>query len=152
MMTKKKFHHSRRGPSFNNWPITFFWQFLINTSLHNFSWQFCIAISLGNFSSCFNRSNPCKHPLLRRWQNLVQAQTSGGTRNWSWLQLLQHHQVSKTPICFAIVENALIQRCGGEARQSHDGYQLLLGERIFLFYGWNRGSHPPNSEPLSRFE
>ena len=60
--------------------------------------------------------------------------------------------MSKTPICLPIVDNVWIQRCGGEARQSHDGYQLLLGERIFLFYGWNRGSHPPNSDPLSRSE
>ena len=41
-------------------------------------------------------------------------------------------------------------RWGEEARQSHDGYQLLLGERILLFYGWNRGSHPPGALPLSR--
>ena len=43
-----------------------------------------------------------------------------------------------------------MNRSGLEARQSHDGYQLLLGDKIFLFYGWNRGSHPPNIDPLSR--
>ena len=42
-----------------------------------------------------------------------------------------------------------VSRKGG-ARQSHDGYQLLLGERILLFYGWNRGSHPPQAPLLSR--
>lgn len=30
-----------------------------------------------------------------------------------------------------------------ERRQSHDGYQLLVGDRIYLFYGWNRGQQPP---------
>jgi hypothetical protein len=45
-------------------------------------------------------------------------------------------------------------------RQSHDGYQLLHrapdgSERIFVFYGWNHGSHyPPNADdtltPLRR--
>jgi hypothetical protein len=39
------------------------------------------------------------------------------------------------------------------SRQSHDGYQLLHRlpdgrERIYLFYGWNRGSdYPPGSDP-----
>ena len=39
------------------------------------------------------------------------------------------------------------------ARQSHDGYQLLQRmpdgtERIFVFYGWNEGSHyPANADP-----
>ena len=37
-----------------------------------------------------------------------------------------------------------------ERRQSHDGYQLLLGKRIYLFYGWNRGQQPPNGPHLSR--
>ena len=36
------------------------------------------------------------------------------------------------------------------ARQSHDGYQLLVGDRIYLFYGWNKGSQPPKGEPISR--
>ena len=36
------------------------------------------------------------------------------------------------------------------ARQSHDGYQLLVGDRIYLFYGWNKGSQPPRGEPISR--
>ena len=39
---------------------------------------------------------------------------------------------------------------GEEARQSHDGYQLLVGKRIYLFYGWNRGSQPPLGERLPR--
>ncbi|MDH4116015.1 MAG: glycoside hydrolase [Acidimicrobiia bacterium] len=39
-------------------------------------------------------------------------------------------------------------------RQSHDGYQLVHrrpdgSERIFVFYGWNVGSHPPG-ETLKR--
>ena len=37
-----------------------------------------------------------------------------------------------------------------ERRQSHDGYQLLVDERIYLFYGWNRGQQPPNGPHLSR--
>ena len=37
-----------------------------------------------------------------------------------------------------------------ERRQSHDGYQLLIGERIYLFYGWNRGQQPLNGPHLSR--
>jgi len=28
-------------------------------------------------------------------------------------------------------------------QQSHDGYQCLVGDRIYLFYGWNEGTHPP---------
>ena len=36
------------------------------------------------------------------------------------------------------------------ARQSHDGYQLLVGHRIYLFYGWNKGSQPPHGDPLPR--
>lgn len=36
------------------------------------------------------------------------------------------------------------------ARQSHDGYQLLVGERIYLFYGWNVGSQPPVGDKISR--
>lgn len=28
-------------------------------------------------------------------------------------------------------------------QQSHDGYQCLVGDRIYLFYGWNEGAHPP---------
>ena len=40
-----------------------------------------------------------------------------------------------------------LARC---ARQSHDGYQLLVGDRIYLFYGWNKGSQPPKGEPISR--
>ena len=39
---------------------------------------------------------------------------------------------------------------GEGARQSHDGYQLLVGNRIYLFYGWNRGSQPPLGAPLPR--
>ena len=40
------------------------------------------------------------------------------------------------------------------SRQSHDGYQLVHRrpdgrERIFVFYGWNRGAHPADKE-LSR--
>ncbi len=40
-------------------------------------------------------------------------------------------------------------------RQSHDGYQLVhrppdRPERIFVFYGWNTGSHPPTGERLKR--
>lgn len=34
---------------------------------------------------------------------------------------------------------------GRNAPQSHDGYQLLIGERIYLFYGCNKGSQPPTS-------
>ena len=57
-----------------------------------------------------------------------------------------------------------------EPRQSHDGYQLLgkhsalntafpllsqhrivtVGDRIYLFYGWNKGSQPPLGEEISR--
>ena len=37
-----------------------------------------------------------------------------------------------------------------ERRQSHDGYQLLVGERIYLFYGWNRGQQPSDGPHLSR--
>eukprot|EP00929_Paragymnodinium_shiwhaense_P108154 TRINITY_DN74478_c0_g1_i1.p1 TRINITY_DN74478_c0_g1~~TRINITY_DN74478_c0_g1_i1.p1 ORF type:complete len:729 (-),score=145.37 TRINITY_DN74478_c0_g1_i1:138-2324(-) len=36
------------------------------------------------------------------------------------------------------------------APQSHDGYQLLVGERIYLFYGCNHGSQPPNGLRLPR--
>ena len=36
-----------------------------------------------------------------------------------------------------------------KARQSHDGYQLVHGDRVYLFYGWNRGSQPADRH-LSR--
>ena len=36
------------------------------------------------------------------------------------------------------------------APQSHDGYQLLLGERIYVFFGWNKGSQPPVGDRLAR--
>ena len=29
-------------------------------------------------------------------------------------------------------------------------YQLLVGDRIYLFYGWNRGSQPSRGEPIPR--
>ena len=37
-----------------------------------------------------------------------------------------------------------------ERKQSHDGYQLLVGNRIYLFYGWNYGRHPPKGNTYSR--
>merc|ERR1711892_483506 len=43
-----------------------------------------------------------------------------------------------------------VKKKDDKARQSHDGYQLLVGDRIYLFYGWNRGSQPPQGEPLTR--
>ena len=43
-----------------------------------------------------------------------------------------------------------VEKKDDDARQSHDGYQLLVGDRIYLFYGWNRGSQPPQGEPLPR--
>ena len=36
------------------------------------------------------------------------------------------------------------------AKQSHDGYQLLVGDRLFLFFGWNKGSQPPVGEKIPR--
>ena len=27
---------------------------------------------------------------------------------------------------------------------------MLVGDRIYLFYGWNKGSQPPKGEPISR--
>ena len=39
---------------------------------------------------------------------------------------------------------------GAAARQSHDGYQLVAGDRVYLFYGWNRGSQPPGDRRLTR--
>ena len=38
------------------------------------------------------------------------------------------------------------------AKQSHDGYQLLVGDRLFLFFGWNKGSQPPVGEKIPRTE
>ena len=37
---------------------------------------------------------------------------------------------------------------GPRQRQSHDGYQLLVGDRIYLFYGWNCGSQPPHGKHI----
>ncbi|CAD7941225.1 unnamed protein product [Amoebophrya sp. A25] len=34
--------------------------------------------------------------------------------------------------------------------QSHDGYQLRVGSRIYLFYGCNRGSQPAGGPQISR--
>lgn len=43
-----------------------------------------------------------------------------------------------------------LERREERPRQSHDGYQLLVGGRIYLFYGWNKGSQPPLGERISR--
>ena len=37
-----------------------------------------------------------------------------------------------------------------ERKQSHDGYQLLVANRIYLFYGWNYGRQPPEGNTYSR--
>ena len=37
-----------------------------------------------------------------------------------------------------------------ERKQSHDGYQLLVGDRIYLFYGRNCGRQPPKGNTYSR--
>lgn len=39
----------------------------------------------------------------------------------------------------------------GYPPQSHDGYQILVGDRIYVIYGWNKGSQiPMSSVSLSR--
>ena len=43
-----------------------------------------------------------------------------------------------------------MERTEAAPRQSHDGYQLLVEDRIYLFYGWNKGSQPAIGEKISR--
>ena len=43
-----------------------------------------------------------------------------------------------------------VEKKDKDARQSHDGYQLLVEDRIYLFYGWNKGSQPPHGDSLPR--
>ena len=54
----------------------------------------------------------------------------------------------QTQCCLAAEKDGISER----RRQSHDGYQLLVGDRIYLFYGWNKGQQPPpmKGDVLSR--
>ena len=79
-----------------------------------------------------------------RGLTLSSTRSLDGGRTWSPLRPVEEPETESDCASYGVV------RSGEEARQSHDGYQLLLGERILLFYGWNRGSHPPGALPLSR--
>ena len=79
-----------------------------------------------------------------RGLTLSSTRSLDGGRTWSPLKPVEEPETESDCASYGVV------RSGDEARQSHDGYQLLLGERILLFYGWNRGSHPPDALPLSR--
>ena len=65
-------------------------------------------------------------------------------RTWSALKPVEEPETEVDCVAYSV------EKKDAKARQSHDGYQLLVGDRIYLFYGWNRGSQPPKGEPLTR--
>ena len=72
-----------------------------------------------------------------------------GGKTWSKLKPIELPETIEDCKYYGIdISKNLIK--SKERRQSHDGYQLLIGERIYLFYGWNRGQQPLNGPHLSR--
>ena len=65
-------------------------------------------------------------------------------KTWSSLQPIEEPETEKDCKAYNVTKK------DKNARQSHDGYQLLVNDRIYLFYGWNKGSQPPQGESLSR--
>ena len=65
-------------------------------------------------------------------------------KTWSPLKPIEEPETIKDCEAYDVAKKDL------NAKQSHDGYQLLVGNRIYLFYGWNKGSQPPKGEPITR--
>ena len=95
---------------------------------------------------------------------LFQTLSSDGGRTWSTLRPVEIPPREPGEPGFAEGFLAVGKHGGGTAerdsdteatdkelpRQSHDGYQLAIGDNIFLFYGWNRGFHPPDGTKWAR--
>ena len=92
---------------------------------------------------------------------LCSTRSTDGGKTWSKLKPIELPETAEDCQYYGIdvksgkdsnkVNNVSFDGKLGEGRrQSHDGYQLLVGERIYLFYGWNRGQQPPNGPHLSR--
>ena len=91
---------------------------------------------------------------------LCSTRSVDGGKTWSKLKPIEHPETLDDCKYYGIkIDSAnesnrkdadSINDLSTERRQSHDGYQLLVGERIYLFYGWNRGQQPPNGPHLSR--
>ena len=77
---------------------------------------------------------------------LCSTRSTDGGKTWSKLKPIELPETEEDCQYYGID----VQSGGEERRQSHDGYQLLIGERIYLFYGWNRGQQPTNGPHLSR--
>ena len=75
---------------------------------------------------------------------LCSTRSQDNGKTWSALKPIEEPETEKDCKAYGI------EKTESDAKQSHDGYQLLVGDRIFLFYGWNRGSQPPLGEPLPR--
>ena len=80
---------------------------------------------------------------------LCSTRSIDGGKTWSKLKPIELPETIEDCHYYGIdsKSGAMISE---ERRQSHDGYQLLVDERIYLFYGWNRGQQPPNGPHLSR--
>ena len=83
--------------------------------------------------------------LQKKGLTLCSTRSVDQGKTWSALRPVEEPE---TEIDCAIYKVAKLDV--KNARQSHDGYQLLVGDRIYLFYGWNKGSQPPKGEPISR--
>ena len=77
---------------------------------------------------------------------LCSTRSTDGGKTWSKLKPIELPETAEDCQYYGID----VQSGGEKRRQSHDGYQLLIGERIYLFYGWNRGQQPTNGPHLSR--
>ena len=81
---------------------------------------------------------------------IISGLTLCGTRSldhgktWSPLKPIEEPETIKDCEAYDVEKKDL------NAKQSHDGYQLLVEDRIYLFYGWNKGSQPPKGEPITR--
>ena len=82
--------------------------------------------------------------ILSPGLTLCSTRSQNNGKTWSALKPIEEPETEKDCKAYGVEKTDI------DAKQSHDGYQLLVGDRIFLFYGWNRGSQPPLGDPLPR--
>ena len=75
---------------------------------------------------------------------LCSTRSTDGGKTWSRLRPVEEPETEKDCQYYGV------ERREERPRQSHDGYQLLVEDRIYLFYGWNKGSQPTIGEKISR--